>query len=46
MYTGSAEAKGISELNKALAGSGGEVIVKLKLAEALEGKKIVLLLQI
>ena len=40
---GVAEAKGITELNKALAGSGGEVMVKLKLAEALEGKRIVLL---
>ncbi|MBI3757778.1 MAG: prohibitin family protein [Deltaproteobacteria bacterium] len=40
---GVAEAKGITELNKALTGSGGEVMVKLKLAEALEGKKIVLL---
>src|SRR5262245_61189916 len=40
---GIAEAKGITELNKALAGSGGEVMVKLKIAEALEGKKIVLL---
>ncbi len=30
-------------MNKALAGSGGEVMVKLKIAEALEGKKIVLL---
>lgn len=40
---GVAEAKGITELNKALAGSGGEVMVKLKVAEALEGKKIVLL---
>src|SRR6266545_988142 len=40
---GAAEAKGITELNKALAGSGGEVMVKLKLAEALQGKKIVLL---
>jgi regulator of protease activity HflC (stomatin/prohibitin superfamily) len=40
---GVAEAKGITELNKALAGSGGEVMVKLKLAEALEGKKIILL---
>ena len=40
---GIAEAKGITELNKALAGSGGEVMVKLKVAEALEGKKIVLL---
>lgn len=40
---GVAEAKGITELNKALAGSGGEVMVKLKLAEALEGKKIIIL---
>ena len=40
---GIAEAKGITELNRALAGRGGEVMVKLKLAEALEGKKIVLL---
>lgn len=40
---GVAEAKGITEMNKALQGSGGEVMVKLKLAEALEGKKIVLL---
>jgi regulator of protease activity HflC (stomatin/prohibitin superfamily) len=40
---GVAEAKGITELNKALAGGGGEVMVKLKLAEALEGKKIILL---
>ena len=40
---GEAKAKGITELNKALVGSGGEVIVKLKLAEALEGKRIVLL---
>jgi len=40
---GVAEAKGITELNKALAGSGGEVMIKLKIAEALEGKKILLL---
>ncbi len=40
---GIAEAKGITELNKALAGSGGEVMVKLKIAEALEGKRILLL---
>ena len=40
---GIAEAKGITEMNKALQGSGGEVMVKLKLAEALEGKRIVLL---
>jgi len=40
---GTAEAKGILELNKALAGSGGEVMVKMKLAEALDGKRIVLM---
>lgn len=40
---GAAEAKGILEMNRALAGSGGETMVKLKLAEALEGKRIVLL---
>lgn len=40
---GIAEAKGITEMNKALAGSGGEVMVKLKLAEALAGKRILLL---
>ncbi len=40
---GTAEAKGIQEMNRALAGSGGETMVKLKLAEALEGKRIVLL---
>ncbi len=40
---GQAEAQGITEMNKALAGSGGEVMVKLKIAEALAGKKIILL---
>ena len=40
---GRAEAKGIAELNKAMAGSGGEVMVKLKVAEALAGKRILLL---
>lgn len=40
---GIAEARGITEMNKALAGSGGEVMVKLKIAEALIGKKIILL---
>ncbi len=40
---GIAEAKGITEMNKALAGSGGEIMVKLKLAEALQGKRILLL---
>jgi len=40
---GTAEAKGISEMNRALKGSGGETLVKLQIAEALQGKKIVLL---
>ena len=40
---GAAEAKGITEMNKALTGAGGEVMVKLKLAEALAGKRILLL---
>ena len=40
---GIAEAKGIREMNNALAGAGGETIVKLKIAEALEGKRIILL---
>jgi regulator of protease activity HflC (stomatin/prohibitin superfamily) len=40
---GRAEARGIEEMNKALSGSGGETMVKLKIAEALEGKKIILL---
>jgi regulator of protease activity HflC (stomatin/prohibitin superfamily) len=40
---GVAEAKGIREMNNALAGSGGEAFVKLRIAEALQGKQIVLL---
>lgn len=40
---GIAEAKGIMEMNKALEGAGGEAMVKLRIAEALQGKKIVLL---
>ena len=40
---GIADAKGIQELNNALAGSGGEAIVKLRIAEALQGKLIILL---
>lgn len=40
---GRADAKGITELNKAMTGSGGEVMVKLKLADALNGKRILLL---
>lgn len=40
---GEAEAKGIAEMNKALAGSGGEVMVKMQMAEALKGKRILLI---
>jgi len=40
---GIAAAKGISEMNKAMASVGGEALVKLEIAEALQGKKIVLL---
>jgi regulator of protease activity HflC (stomatin/prohibitin superfamily) len=40
---GIADAKGIQEMNNALAGSGGEAIVKLRIAEALQGKRIMLL---
>ncbi len=40
---GKAEAQGISQMNKALAGAGGETMVKLRVAEALQGKKILLL---
>jgi regulator of protease activity HflC (stomatin/prohibitin superfamily) len=40
---GVAQAKGIQEMNKALTGIGGEALVKLKIAEALQGKKILLL---
>lgn len=40
---GIAEAKGIKEMNDAMAGAGGEALVKLEIAEALQGKKIVLL---
>ncbi len=40
---GIAEAKGVREMNNALAGSGGETIVKLRIAEALAGKRIILL---
>lgn len=43
MAEGRAEAKGINEMNKALAGSGGEALVKLRIAEALQGKRILLL---
>jgi regulator of protease activity HflC (stomatin/prohibitin superfamily) len=40
---GIAEAKGIEEMNKALVGAGGEAMVKLQIAEAIQGKKIILL---
>lgn len=40
---GIADAKGIKAMNEALGGSGGEVLVKLKIAEALQGKKILLI---
>jgi regulator of protease activity HflC (stomatin/prohibitin superfamily) len=40
---GIAEAQGIQEMNKAMALAGGETLVKLKIAEALQGKKIMLL---
>ena len=40
---GRAEAKGIKKMNEALAAQGGKVMVKLKMAEALKGKKIFLM---
>jgi regulator of protease activity HflC (stomatin/prohibitin superfamily) len=40
---GIAEAKGIREMNNAMASAGGEALVKLEIAGALQGKKIVLL---
>ena len=40
---GIAEARGIKKMNDALTGIGGEALVKLKIAEALQGKKILLL---
>jgi regulator of protease activity HflC (stomatin/prohibitin superfamily) len=40
---GIAQAKGIAEMNKALAGTGGRTMVKLELAKALKNKKIMLL---
>lgn len=40
---GRAQAQGIRKMNQALAGSGGDVMVKLELAKALKNKRIVLL---
>jgi regulator of protease activity HflC (stomatin/prohibitin superfamily) len=37
------EAKGVLELNRAMASSGGRTNVKLRIAKALEGKKIMIL---
>lgn len=39
----SAKAQGIREMNQALAGAGGRVMVKRKIAESLAGKRIVVL---
>lgn len=43
MTEGVAEAKGIRVMNDAMAREGGEALVKLKIAEALQGKKIMLI---
>ncbi len=43
MAEGIAEAKGIMEMNKAMESTGGEALVKLRIAEALKGKKIILI---
>jgi len=40
---GIADAQGIQEMNNAMAGTGGEAFVKLRIAEALQGKQIMLL---
>lgn len=40
---GIAEAKGIQEMNHAMAGAGGAALVKLRIAESLQGKSIMLL---
>lgn len=37
---GKAEAEGVRKMNEALAGSGGDAMIKLKIAEALTGKRI------
>lgn len=38
-----ADATGIREMNRALVGTGGETLVKLRIAEALQDKRIILL---
>jgi len=40
---GEADAQGITKMNEALVGAGGEVMVKMKIAEALKDKKIILI---
>lgn len=40
---GKAEAEGIQKMNEALAGAGGEIMVKMRVAEALKDKKIILI---
>ena len=40
---GIAEAKGIMEMNKAMESTGGEALVKLRIADALKDKQIILL---
>ena len=40
---GEAEAESITRMNEALAGSGGEIMVKLRIAEALQGKRLMIL---
>ncbi len=37
------EARGFREMNEAMNRAGGETLVKLKIAESLQGKKIILL---
>jgi regulator of protease activity HflC (stomatin/prohibitin superfamily) len=43
MAEGIAEARSIQEMNNALESAGGEALVKLRIAEALQGKQIILL---
>lgn len=40
---GIAEAEGIQRMNEALSGKGGEIMVKMKIAESLKHKKIILI---
>ncbi len=40
---GTAEAQGMMKMNEALSGSGGEAMVKMKVAEALTGKRIIMI---